>query len=108
MFFESGLVFPLFIHKLPLIMASFDYSAEAELFFVRRESGRQQSAGYQRFAQAALAVRFAIEEIPPELLLGATLEVDAARFDCDGIRCLYDSADYPLPRRTVVGAGMSP
>jgi hypothetical protein len=80
-------------------MASFDYSAEAELFFVRRESSRHP-AGYKRFAQASLAVRFAIEEIRPELLLGATLEVDEARFDCNGIRRLYDSVDYPLPRHT--------
>jgi hypothetical protein len=89
------------------IMTPFDYSAEAELFFVRRKSSRWQPPGYKRFAQAALAVRFAIEEIRPELLRGATLEVDEARFDCDGIRRLYDSADYPLRRRTVVGAGMS-
>jgi len=44
-------------------------------------------------------VRFAIEELPPELLSGAYLEVDEARFDAGGIRKLYDSAEYPLPRK---------
>jgi hypothetical protein len=84
-------------------MASFDYSAEAELFLARRKN-RRQSAGYKRFEQAALAVRFAIEEVRPELLIGAYLEVNEARYDCDGIRRLYDSADYPLPRRAAVRA----
>jgi hypothetical protein len=105
MFLKRELVFPLFIHMFPFIMAQFDYSAEAELFFVGRKGSRRQPPGYKRFAQAALAVRFAIEEIRSELLRGATLEVDEERFDCDGIRRLYDSADYPLRRRTVVGAG---
>jgi hypothetical protein len=104
MFFESGLVFALFIHISLPVMTLFDYSAEAELFFVRRKSCRRQTPGYKRFSQAALAVRFAIEEVRPELLLGAYLEVDEARFDYDGIRRLYDSAEYPLPRRAVVGA----
>lgn len=81
-----------------LVMSSFDYAAEAELFFVRRANSRRQPLRYKRFAQASLAVRFAIEEIRPELLLGATLEVDEVRFDCEGIRRLYDSADYPLAR----------
>jgi hypothetical protein len=103
MFLKRELVFPLFMHMSSLIMAPFDYSAEAELFFVGRKGSRRQPPGYKRFAQAALAVRFAIEEIRSEL--GATLEVDEERFDCDGIRRLYDSADYPLRRRTVVGAG---
>ncbi len=41
-----------------------------------------------------------MEELPPELLLGAWLEVEEKRFDGNGIRQLY-SADYPLPRKAV-------
>jgi hypothetical protein len=85
-------------------MASIDYFAEVELFFVRHKSYRRQPLGYKRFAQAALAVRFAIEEVRPELLLGAFLEVNEARYDCVGIRRLYNIADYPLPRRATVEA----
>jgi hypothetical protein len=44
------------------------------------------------------AIRFAIEELPPELLLGAYLEVEEERFDGNAIRRLYESLDYPLPR----------
>ena len=54
---------------------------------------------YRRFARAADAIRFAVEELPSELLLGAYLEVDEERFNYLGIRQLYESADYPLTRR---------
>jgi len=79
-------------------MAAFDYGAEAELFPTRRWKSARRSFAYRRFSNAAEAVRFAIEELPPELLSGAYLEVDEARFDGNGIRKLYDSSEYPLPR----------
>jgi hypothetical protein len=55
--------------------------------------------GYRRFAKAAEAIRFAIEELSPELLIGAHLEVEEQRFDSDGIRRLYEDSGYPLARR---------
>ena len=80
-------------------MAGFDYSTQAELFPSRnRKSGRQPFA-YRRFAQAADAIRFAIEELPSGSLLGAYLEVDDERYDSKGIRRLYENTDYPLVRR---------
>ena len=80
-------------------MAEFDYSTQAELFPSRNRKSRRQPFAYRRFAQAADAIRFAIEELPPELLLAAELKVAEERFNGDGIRRLYESAEYPLARR---------
>jgi hypothetical protein len=80
-------------------MAEFDYNASAELFSTRKRVPRRQPLGYRRFAQAAHAIRFAIEDLPSEHLIGAFLEVGEERYNSDGIRQLYDSADYPLARR---------
>ena len=88
-------------------MAIFDYSTEAELSPTASEAliwvGRRrmrQPTGYGRFARAADAIRFAVEELPPELLPAAQLKVAEQRFDGDGIRRLYESVGYPLARRT--------
>jgi hypothetical protein len=82
-------------------MTTFDYSTQAELFPTRARKSKPRSFGYKRFDKAADAIRFAIEELPPDLLVGAYLEVDEARFNYQGIRQLYESADYPLTRRNV-------
>ena len=76
----------------------FDYDAAAELFPSRKQKSRRRPIGYRRFGHAADAIRFAIEELPPECLLGACLEVDEERYNNQAIRRLYDSMDYPLTR----------
>ena len=90
------------------VNAAFDYSTAAELFPTRSEAElfpsksrrlRREPIGYGRFARAADAIRFAIEELPSELLPNACLEVDEVIFDRDEIRRLYDSDGYPLTRR---------
>jgi hypothetical protein len=53
---------------------------------------------YRRFDKAADAIRFAVEELPEPLLLGAYIEIDEERLGHKDIRALYESADYPLKR----------
>ena len=79
-------------------MATVNYNAEAELFPPRRRSFSRGPVGYKRFKSAAEAIRFAMEELPSELLLGAYLEVDEDRFDGSAIQQLYESEAYPLKR----------
>lgn len=80
-------------------MTTFDYTALAELYPARSWKRNAGRVTYKRFEAAAEAVRFAIEELPPEFLLGTYLEVEEERFDGRQIRQLYESKDYPLPRR---------
>jgi hypothetical protein len=83
-------------------MTMIDFTASAELFPARSWKARSRGISYKRFDDAAEAVRFAIEELPPECLLGTYLEVEEERFDSHGIRRLYDSADFP--RKQAPGA----
>jgi hypothetical protein len=95
--------------------AAFDYGTVAQLFPTRSEADSFPTrsrklgrglVGYRRFARAADAIRFAIEELPAGLLPDACLEVDAEIFDRDAIRRLYDSDDYPLARRAAPVRGL--
>jgi hypothetical protein len=80
-------------------MASFSFNTAAELFPAAIRKKKRAGFAYRRFGTAAEAVRFAIEELPADSLNGAYLQVDEARFDQVGIRTLYESQDFPLPRR---------
>ena len=75
---------------------TFDYGAPAELFMAKRKGGPRQRLRYRRFATAAEAIRFAVEELPA---VRALMQVGDQRFDGDDIQRLYESNDYPLQRR---------
>jgi hypothetical protein len=79
-------------------MSDFDYAAAADLFPNSRTKTRRKVLKFRRFDQASEAVRYAIEELPPELLMGSFLQVDDDRFDGRDIRNLYDSPNYPFRR----------
>jgi hypothetical protein len=79
-------------------MNDFNFAAQAELFPTRSRLSKRQPVSYKRFDTAAEAIRYAIEDLPPDLLVGAYLEVDEERFDAQGIRALYEQPAYPLPR----------
>ena len=68
----------------PPVSRPFDYECEAELFPPAPARPGRQPLGYKRFARASDALRFAIEDLPPTLLLGAFLQVDKERFDARG------------------------
>lgn len=80
-------------------MSSFSYATAAELFPAAIRKKKRAGFAYRRFDTAADAVRYAIEELPADSLTGAYLQVDEVRFDHNGIRNLYNSADFPLERR---------
>ena len=77
----------------------FDYAASAELYMLKRKRGARQQVSYRRFATAAEAIRFAIEDFPAVRTLGAWMQVGDERFNSDDIRRLYESNDYPQRRR---------
>lgn len=70
---------------------TFDYGSPSELFMAKREGGPQQRLGYRRFATAAEAIRFAVEDFPVIARLGAWMQVGDERFDSEDIHHLYDA-----------------
>ena len=84
---------------------TFDYGLPAELFMLKRKvglkrkGGARQRLGYRRFATAAEAIRFAVEDFPAIRTLNAWMQVGDERFDSEDIHRLYLKNDYPLRRR---------
>ena len=79
---------------------TFDYTASAELFIPKKGKTRaRQPLSYRRFASAAEAIRFAVEDFPAIRTLGAWMRVGDERFNGDDIRRLYESTSYPRRRR---------
>jgi hypothetical protein len=80
------------------MMEKFNYEAPAELFPSRNRKIAQK-VKYRRFDRAADAIRFAVEELPEPLLLGAYIEIEDGRLGHKDIRALYESASYPLEKK---------
>jgi hypothetical protein len=78
-------------------LTGFDFRAPAELYPSRSRRVRGPFS-YKRFNTAAEAVRFAVEQMPEGALLGATLEVNEARYTEAEMRALYKSPAFPLKR----------
>lgn len=78
-------------------MDKFDYNAPAELFPARNRKVTSK-VKYRRFAKAADAIRFAVEELPEPLLVGAYIEVEESRLGHQEIRALYESERYPFKK----------
>ena len=78
---------------------TFDYAASAELFMPKRTRCARQALSYRRFATAAEAIHFAVEEFPAISALDAWMQVGEERFNGDEIRRLYESTSYPRRRR---------
>ena len=79
-------------------MSAFNYNRSAELFPAPIRNKKRAGFTYRRFDNAAEAIRFAVEQLPTDSLNGAYLQVEEARFDQNGIRSLYESEAFPLPR----------
>ena len=73
---------------------AFDYDAPAELFLAKRTKRRREK--YRRFATAAEAIRYAVEDLRTPRAFGAWLEVGDERFNSVEIQRLYEADDYPL------------
>ena len=75
-------------------MPPFDYNAPAELFLAKPAKGSRKK--YRRFATAAEALRYAVEDLRIPKAFGAWLEVADERFNSSEIQRLYEADDYPL------------
>lgn len=76
-------------------MIPFDYSIPAGIFAAG--AGRKRGGmTYRRFATAAEAIKFAVEETPEAARPQISMEVDEATFDHTAILKLYNDPGYPL------------
>ena len=66
---------------------AFDYSSPAELYLSRR---RGRHTDYRRFATAAEAIHYAVDELRTRRSLSAWMQVGEDRFNKEEINRLYD------------------
>ena len=76
-----------------------NYRMEASLYFAKSAKAKPAALVLRRFAKAAEAIRFAVEDLPPTLLQGCSLEINESYYFGQEIRPLYDDHAFPLRRR---------
>lgn len=81
------------------------YKMEASLYYAKGPSSYPRALVLRRFDKAAEAIRFAVEDLPPKLLGGCSLEVEESYYFGQEIRPLYDHQAFPLRRRTKLISG---
>ena len=81
-------------HHYSQSMPPFDYNAPAELFLAKRSKSTREN--YRRFATAAEAIRYAVEDLRTPRAFGAWLQVGDERFNSVEIQRLYEDGEYPL------------
>ena len=69
----------------------------AELFLAKRTKSSREN--YRRFATAAEAIRYAVEDLRTPRAFGAWLQVGDERFNSVEIQRLYEASDFPAARR---------
>jgi hypothetical protein len=72
---------------------AFDYGSPVELYLSKR--GRRHTE-YRRFATAAEAIGYAVEELRARRSLTASMQVGDERFSNEDIQMLYDAGGYPV------------
>ena len=70
----------------------FDYNSPAELYLSRP----RRHTDYRRFATAAEAIHYAVEELSTGRSLSAWMLVGDERFNKNEINRLYEDDDYPM------------
>jgi hypothetical protein len=83
----------------PIIYLS---TAPAEVYACKSRGSSPRPVTYRRFSNCAEAIRFAIEELPADVLFGTVIEANERRLDAAAIRKLYESGAYPLLRRPLL------
>ncbi|MBY0226502.1 MAG: hypothetical protein K2Q28_11915 [Hyphomicrobium sp.] len=82
-------------------MDTFDYQVPAEVYASRGRGATKRPMTFYRFESAAEAIQFVMEKLPPEMLMGTTMEIGEERFIGNDIKRLYHSPGFPLNRPMV-------
>ena len=80
-------------------MVTFDYNAAGELFPPRLRKSPHRQFGYRRFARAADAVRFAIEELPPDCFRAPFLRSTGRGMSAKTFAALTTARIFPCSRK---------